>query len=118
MSIKVLCPRCGEVELPGRAIEMTTYPLMPSLDFYEFDCTRCYTLVHWSADRSTVGALRGQVREIKIALPAELFDPKRDSKVSLTYDDLLDFWQALQTTNELAGPVCSCVSCTEASLPR
>lgn len=99
-TIKATCPRCGEVELTPKDIELRVCTHAPA-SYYLFGCPTCATNVQKPADDRVIQLLiSGGVRAIVWELPDEILEPRCGP--SLTHDDLLDFHLLLQQPNWFA----------------
>ncbi len=94
-TIRATCPTCGEVGLTPDEVELHVDPTGHRQASYCFDCPSCLELISKPADERIVRLLASggvPVREWREAEgPAGIGGP------SLTYDDLLDFHDLLDS---------------------
>lgn len=91
-TIRATCPTCGEVGLTPDEVELHVDPSGGRQASYCFDCPSCLELVSKPADERIVRLLASggvAIRESSAGRPPD--------GPSLTYDDLLDFHDLLQT---------------------
>lgn len=92
-TIKATCPICGEVDLTADDV-LLRIGVGTSPNTYGFSCPRCREFVEKPADERVVRLLlSGGVMPTLVHVPAEALEHKGGP--ALTYDDLLDFHQAL-----------------------
>jgi rRNA maturation protein Nop10 len=93
-TIKATCPRCGEVQLTPRDIELRVCTHAPA-SYYVFTCPQCCEDVQKPADDRIIQLLiSGGVRATVWELPEEVLEPRTGPP--LTHDDLLDFHLLLE----------------------
>lgn len=100
--IRTICLGCTTtLEMGPADVHLVTHD-RGERDFYEFICPVCDELNRKPADIHVIRVLRyGKVPETCIRVPEEAFDPKRDSTLPLTSDDMLDFVLGLKEMDVL-----------------
>lgn len=99
--INACCFDCGQVQVTEHDVLLMVCNLAP-LSYYEFRCTLCSVLVRRPADEHVVAMLMcGGVRAQVWTVPAEAAEAHTGP--ALSYDDLLDFAEALQVDDRLAA---------------
>ncbi len=94
-TIKATCPGCGEVDLTVDDIVLRI-GARTSVNTYGFTCPDCGDYVQKSADDRVVRLLlSGGVIPVPVHVPAEVLEPREGPPI--TYDDLMDFHELLQT---------------------
>jgi hypothetical protein len=89
ITVKAVCPVCGEVEMPNCDVWLKVCTNGPGLSTYGFQCPACHQPVERQAcDRAVMQLISAGVSAEAWALPAELFEPHTGPPIG--YDDLLD----------------------------
>lgn len=104
-TIKATCPSCGDVDLTTDDVRLRVCS-NPELSYYAFDCPECTDEVRKPADEQVVTVLiaGGVVAEVW-EVPEEFFEPHTGP--ALNYDDLLDFVNALSSTEDFISELTS-----------
>jgi hypothetical protein len=93
-TIRASCPTCGDIELTSRELTVRVCAAN-NQGAYVFQCPDCLLAVSKLADAKIVDLLVSSgVRLVVWHLPAELDEPR--SGPPITYDDLLEFHDAIQ----------------------
>ena len=104
-TIRAVCPTCGEVTLPASAMEVQLCAQTQAAS-YSFACPACSEVVRRDADRRIVHILVSGGIKVRVwELPGELLEDKHGP--TITWDDVLDFHDLLQTDTWFEGLVTS-----------
>ena len=96
-TIKASCPSCGDVELTPTQVRLVVCSVK-SWSYYAFTCPACRTEVRKPAGKEVVALLTsGGVVAEPWTIPAEALEERCGP--ALTYDDVLDFALALDSTD-------------------
>jgi hypothetical protein len=94
-TIRASCPTCGDVELTVKDVTVRVCAA-DNRGAYSFRCPACRCMVVKDAEQRIVDLLVSSGVELHVwQLPAELFEAKLGEP--LTWDDLLDLHDLLQT---------------------
>ncbi len=93
-TIRATCPTCGEVGLTPDEVELHVDPSGQRQASYCFDCPSCLELISKPADERIVRLLASGGVPVRQWPPTGSQVPQGPS---VTYDDLLDFHDLLQT---------------------
>ena len=94
-TIRATCPTCGEVGLTPDEVELHVDPTGHRQASYCFDCPSCLELISKPADERIVRLLASGGVPVRESQDAER--AAGAGGPSLTYDDLLDFHDLLET---------------------
>lgn len=104
-TIKATCPGCGEVDLTAEDI-LLRIGAARAVNTYGFTCPECAEFVEKPADERIVRLLlSGGVIPVPVHVPAEVLETHEGP--AITYDDVLDFHEKLQSDDwfhELVSP--------------
>lgn len=93
-NIRATCPKCGEVDLAADDIDLRI--ASEGDGTYGFDCPSCVEHILKPADARIINLLlSGGVR------PFHLEGPVREDDPPFTYDDLIDFHDALESEDAI-----------------
>jgi hypothetical protein len=113
--IKTTCPSCGEIDLTAEKVQLRI-ALGGTGSSYAFDCPRCSDRIHKPADSRVVQLLisggvapeilaettgdadrTAKVATARDAHPTRTHVASRPSTPAITYDDLLEFHNELES---------------------
>ncbi|TXR57177.1 hypothetical protein [Quadrisphaera setariae] len=104
-TIKASCPTCGDVELTPPQVRLVVCTVS-AWSFYAFGCPGCSDEVRKHASDDVVRLLTtGGVPAEHWSVPAEALEEHSGSTIS--WDDVLDFTLALETTDVVAAAAAS-----------
>lgn len=103
-TIRVTCPQCGAIDLTPGDIELRVVesdgPGIGSDSHYTFTCTSCGVRVAKPADEKVADILKSGGVVTEVVAPTATPDPHPESPPGgpqLTYDDLIDLHNLLET---------------------
>jgi len=101
--VKTKCAHCrGRLQVASHDVLLTVHTSQSWRDTYRFFCALCREENVYPAGVDVVELLvSASVRIERVQVPDELDDASRRAPRPLTWDDLLDFLDALETTEDL-----------------
>jgi len=101
--VRTHCAFCAaDLELPAHQVLLTVHNRQQWRDTYGFQCPLCRR----ENSRPASDAIKAKLLSVtarvqRIEVPDEVTDPGRSAQNPLTWDDVLDFLDALETTEDL-----------------